>query len=158
MSFPSFSSRAGGGKALGGCLGVSEPRAGSLHGSKGETPGWAHARTAAEGNAWGSSRPLAQGGVSANAQNMGVKPGCAPDGRVPGACRRACGNTQSRLAADRSWASLILAAKPQYFGVANNKKVFSSKRFIRLCADIWRAEIDIFLKTVFPSRELFPGC
>lgn len=57
-----------------------------------------------------------------------------------------------------SWAPLIRAAAARCFGVTNNEEVFSSKRFIRLCADIWGAEIDIFLKTVFPSRELFPGC
>lgn len=47
--------------------------------------------------------------------------------------RKAHDNAQIQAVAGWNWASLILATKTQYFGVANNKKVFSSKLYSSVC-------------------------
>lgn len=47
--------------------------------------------------------------------------------------RKARDNAQIQAVAGWNWASLIPATKTQCFGVANNKKVFSSKLYSSVC-------------------------
>lgn len=98
--------------------------------SKGKTPGWTHARLGFLPSSL-QGRCLCLSPKYRHKTPVGARQSHPRSPNRP--FRKAHDNAQIQAVAGWNWASLILATKTQYFGVANNKKVFSSKLYSSVC-------------------------